>query len=197
MLRSPQGTPSTIWVFALISLIVSVLFPLLQIMIVSFSLRHTADSPLQIQEFIGERFPQLLLEELRAWGQCLFFSLLFILPGLFRLLQLLFVPFVVLFDATYAAGEVDALRKSKLIFNKFWGQTLTLVVIFYLVLPLLVTTLFDAYRNYFAHPFFSLGLNFFEAILAYTAIVWLYSIFTKSQGSGPSLEKETVNGTHV
>lgn len=197
MLRSPQGTPSSIWVFALISLAMSVLFPLLQIMVVSFSLRHSAISPVQVQDFMGEHFPQLLIEELRAWGQCLFFSLFFIIPGLFRLLQLLFVPFVVLFDPKYAAGEVDALKQSRLIFSKFWGQTLTLVVIFYLVLPLLVTTFFDAHRNYFAHPFSALGLNFLEAVFAYSAIVWLFTIYSKSQAAATTSAQETVDGTHV
>lgn len=197
MLRSPHGTPSSIWIFASISLIVSVFFPLLQTLVVGFSLRHSPSSHVQVQDYMGENFPQLLIEELRAWGQCLFFSLLFILPGLYRLLQLLFVPFVVLFDPKYASGEVDALQQSRLIFSKYWAQTLTLVVIFYLVLPLLMTTLFEAYRNYFAHPLTALGLNFIEAILTYSAIVWLFKIYSKSQVATKSSAQETADGTHV
>jgi len=66
--------------------------------LVSFAMRHVRD---------------FTLESLRALGVVLLFLLLFILPGLWKYVQYLLVPYVVLADPNYKAGQVDALKESK------------------------------------------------------------------------------------
>lgn len=55
----------------------------------------------------------LTIESLRALTQVLLWGLLLILPGIYRSLSLSFFPFVVMFDARYAAGEIDALKTAR------------------------------------------------------------------------------------
>jgi len=195
MLRSPDGSSGLVWIFALVSMSLSVLFPLLQILVFSFAQQLSPEKPDGLNQYLVEKFPSLLIEEMRSWGQCLLFSLLLIIPGLFRLLQLLFVPFVVLFDPAYERGEVDALQKSSSLFRRYWLRTSFLVLLFYFVLPMITTVMFDNYRSYITHPFSALAISFIDTILAYIGILLLFLIFSKTQ---PQKEtQEVINGSHV
>ncbi len=64
----------------------------------------------------------LFVEGFRMTGQILLWSLLLIIPGIYKQIQYLFVPFVVLFDSEYKSGKVDALNKSaQLSKGIFWN----------------------------------------------------------------------------
>lgn len=60
-----------------------------------------------------------LIEGLRAMGSVLRWSLLFVLPGIYKFLTFAFVPWVVFFSKPYHEGKVDALKESKSIFRKY------------------------------------------------------------------------------
>lgn len=81
--------------------------------------------PIRIQDWQQRRKPYrswmtvahehggpLFIEGLRMTGVVILWALLLILPGIYKQIRLLFVPFVVLLDARYQAGEVDALERS-------------------------------------------------------------------------------------
>jgi hypothetical protein len=55
----------------------------------------------------------LTLENLKALGLTLIWSLAFVIPGIIKYLQYQFVSFVVLVDPDYEDGKVDALQRSK------------------------------------------------------------------------------------
>lgn len=66
-------------------------------------------------------FQQTGIEYLRSIVSSLCYSLLFIIPGVVRFIQLSFTPFISLFDSDYDRGQVDALKKSKeLLSGHFW-----------------------------------------------------------------------------
>lgn len=61
---------------------------------------------------LGAHLRPLTIESLRSLTRMLLWSLLFVLPGLYQMLKLSFVNFVVLFDRRYANGQIDALAES-------------------------------------------------------------------------------------
>lgn len=76
--------------------------------------------------FAKKTFLPLFVESIRVFTSVLLWTLLFILPGLYRYLQLTFVPYVVFFDPEYDQEECDALEKSKKIFS---GHALFLILV--------------------------------------------------------------------
>lgn len=86
------------------------------------------------------RIPLICIESIRAIASVLRWSLLFLLPGLFKQLRYYFVPYVVLFHPGYDRGEVDALKSSN---STLKGATFWFLFIFLgdlLVLALLEPT---------------------------------------------------------
>lgn len=76
---------------------------------------------------------QICIEMLRGISSILRWSILFILPGLYRHLQYLFIPFIVFFSEGYARGEKDALEESKRLFNQAKWFLLAFSIIFTLL----------------------------------------------------------------
>lgn len=79
--------------------------------------------PLSGPQFLKQPFQKPYLshffaESLRALGSILLWTLALILPGLFRYVQLIFVPLIVFFDQEYEAGNVDALQRSTQLANR-------------------------------------------------------------------------------
>ncbi len=63
-------------------------------------------------EVLQKEFKPLTIENIRSLARMLLWSLLLLLPGLYQLIKLSFVSFVVLFDPRYRSGAVDALDES-------------------------------------------------------------------------------------
>ena len=87
---------------------------------------HNVPKLTSASKFAMKTFWQLLLESIRAMASVILWAIAFILPGVYRSIQLYFVPFVVFFDKDYAAGEVDALKRSVEIVK---GSTVFIAVI--------------------------------------------------------------------
>lgn len=126
LLYSPKGAPSWIWLIAIAAIINNFLYPLLAIyLVISLSL---ADRLLKLSDL-----KYLLIESLRVWGQSFIWGFLLIIPGFYKFMSFLFVPFIVLSDSRYSQGQVDALRESaKLVKKNFFN--VVLVYFGYLIL---------------------------------------------------------------
>lgn len=88
-----------------------------------------------------ESINDTLKENLRAIGSVLTWSLLLVIPGFVRFFQLWWVPWVTLSSPSYQAGQIDALRASRLFFKFYAKRLLFLVLLFEMVLPLLLENL--------------------------------------------------------
>lgn len=139
----------------------------------------------------------LFVEGLRMTGYILLWSILFILPGLYKQIRYLFVPFVVLFDSLYHRGEVDALdRSSQLSKGIFWA------LLFLFMASFGVDILFDMKSQFLpvlAHPVFQFlgeGVNLLISTLFYSLFYFLFSLKlkasseTSSDSAEPRPEKE-------
>ena len=56
---------------------------------------------------------QVFVEGLRSYSRAMFWSFLFIIPGLYKMLQYYFVTYVTVFDAEYKSGYVDVMKRSQ------------------------------------------------------------------------------------
>lgn len=174
-LNSMQGAEKTIYAYGFISLINSILFP------VFITLIALAGLPLlrglSLAEFFKKNFGQVMIEMVRAWGKTLQWSLLFILPGIWKYFEYIFVPYVVTLSPDYAKGREDALKASSRVFRKNVFKVLGVLIVFHLFIPLVLMSVFDAYRLIWKTPVQSLLLNLLDTYLILVSIQLLYSIF--------------------
>lgn len=129
-LGSHEGAPPWIWALVIVAVLLSLATPLITaIFVLSSNLSHTWKQDLNL----------LFIEQFRAMGQVLLWSLLLIVPGLIRLAQLSLVPFVVLLDPKYKAGQLDALKTSTRVFKAHWLRIGFWILLFGAIAPLLMT----------------------------------------------------------
>lgn len=147
------------------------------------TLAHLEDSARTAAQYLGEHFQQLIIEQLRVMGSILLWFLLFIIPGLWRFVQLVYVPFVVLFDHEYKSGHRDALETSKRVFYKAPLQTLCALLLIFVLWPLLSTLFFDEYLIFSQYPLQAFFIVCLEAGLTLIGLLVLYKIFSKSRRS--------------
>lgn len=159
------------WFVAIFSVILNLVFPLLILYWILVQLKA---------RFVWREFEQLLIEFLRSWGKTLNWSFLFILPGIWKWLCYTFVPFVVLFSKKYERGEVDALEQSSSVFRTSWGKTLIFVIVFSIAIPLMITSLFDGYREIWTTPVKTSLLGLGEYVLMILSSLVSLQIFQKA-----------------
>ncbi len=112
--REIQGT-MTMVLSLLVAVCVELIVGMVVTIVVSFTLNKQIGSPsTQPKSLVGYLRP-LTIEGLRSLSRILMWSLALILPGLFQMVKLSFVNYVVLFDPRYQAGQVDALEESGII----------------------------------------------------------------------------------
>lgn len=180
---SLEGTSGWLWVLGGASLVVSLLAPLFSILLILAALKSTAN-PLW---FFSQHFSQTLIEQVRAMGKILSWSLLLIIPGFIRFMDLLFVPFIVTMDSNYQSGRLDALKHSTRIFRSNWFKILNWVFLFSVVLPLSLTA-FDGYKLIFETPMEALLFQSVQVGLTIAFTLILYRIWEKSHGADVSME---------
>ena len=93
--------------------------------------------PMGLWTFSMLHLKSFTLESLRSLGWVLLFLPLLIIPGLIKYLQYLFVPYVVLCDPKYQAGEVDALAQSARLMK---GLVPIFLIFLFLSVPLIMWT---------------------------------------------------------
>ncbi len=162
IIRSTEGLTSMIWVWAGLSLVLSILFPTVVAIISLYALKN--NSIRNLTSFFGKNLELTILETMRAWGISILWGFLFIIPGLIKMSYYYLTTFVVLFLPEYAEGKVDALKKSEEISKHHWITLNLLVTLFYLVIPVITSSIFDEYTVFDKHPYTAAAYCGFEAI---------------------------------
>jgi hypothetical protein len=183
-LMNPNGTSPWVWVYGALSLAVSLIFPLLGTLLVLSTLRGA--SPLG---FVTQNLNQSLIETLRAWGRVMLWSLLLILPGIYKFLQYLFIPFIVCLDPQYQRGEKDALQTARHLSHGRMLKLFLVVFLFSGVGPLLLAA-FDDSKVLWRTPLPALLLCLIEMTWNLCFIFVLWKMYQRSVGHEPSLSME-------
>lgn len=170
ILKSQEGFANILWLYITISLISSLFFPLLVSLIACFGFGKSLNDvnmmtykPQSFSQFFSKTFELSFLETIRSFGVAFLWSFLFIIPGLIKYGFYLLTPFVVFFSSKYHNGEVDALEVSEYLTKKFWGKLLIYSVIFVLIIPATLATVFDDYTNYRTHFVTATAITAFSA----------------------------------
>lgn len=195
-LRNPEGASARVWYYASASLVNSLIFPWIETLLLLFWWQRQQELNenswlVSWSNFVHKFASQSLIESLRAWGKCLIYSLLLIIPGLWKFLEYIFVPWVVCFHPQYDKGEVDALKVATQTFRKSWFKVLTVIFVFVLIIPLTLTSLFEEYRLIWLTPIPSLGLHLINTIFQILCFQFLTIIFFKV------LSKENFHESHI
>lgn len=141
-----------------------------------------ASRPTSVAGFIHQHWQDLAREQLRAMGSVMMWSLLLILPGILRFFEMCFLPWVVVFDSKYQAGQKDALKESRRVFYLVWPKLVLLLLVFWIVIPLFMTSL-DTFRSYFESPGTAIGLSLVDALL-FILFQWLlFRLWEKAHGT--------------
>lgn len=177
ILRDPSGITESLYIFGFISLVSGIIFPVILFTLALFAMRSLEGLKHSIGEFFHHYISQIFIESLRSWGKTLLWGLLFIVPGFWKFLEYSLVPFVVAASPRYDAGDEDALQASSKVFRKHWGKILSILVLFHIFIPLVLTALFDAYRLIWKTPVQSLLLNLLDTYLLLLSTQILFRIF--------------------
>jgi hypothetical protein len=175
-LRSLDGAPKSIYIYGFISLILGVVFPIFTTVTCLFAL-SSHQTKISLGEFYKKYLNQIYIETLRSWGKTLLWSLLFILPGIWKYIEYSLVPFVVTDSPPYDEGKEDALKRSAQIVRRHIFAILGVLIIFHLGIPLMLSSLFDAYRLFWQTPVQSLLLNLLDTYLFIISTQLLFVIF--------------------
>jgi len=178
-LISREGVGPLLWITIFSSAIVSILYPVPALLLTLAALQ---DRP--ILSSIRTNFEQLLIENIRAMGSTLSWSLLFIIPGFYRFIQYSFVNFIVMLDQDYLEGKVDALKKSVTLTNKKIFKVFGIFLLMAVIVPLFVSS-FDEYSVLTQTPISALALIMIEILLFILLNLLLLQ------------QWESANGTHV
>lgn len=145
-LFAQEGASAKLWLYGGLSMLTSLLGPLLLLTLIL-----SAVSGQRVTDFAKRNFGYLTKEHMRGFGKVFLWGILLIIPGFWKFLQILFLPFVVGLDSRYQRGELDALEASRAVFKQHWAKVLGLFVLFGLLIPMFLTT-FDEYRSAMEHP---------------------------------------------
>ncbi|AHZ84295.1 hypothetical protein Bb109J_c1603 [Bdellovibrio bacteriovorus] len=176
-LRDPLGVQTQVVYYGFLSILSSILFPVLLASIALFALNSLDSTTKTLQDFWDRHLNQMYIETLRAWGKTLQWTLLLIIPGIWKYVELSMVPFVVTSSQQYDEGKVDALKGSAQIVRRRWFVVLSILVLFHLFIPGILTTIFDAYRLIWKTPLQSLLLSALDTYLLLVSTHILFNIF--------------------
>lgn len=174
-LMAPDGTGPLIWWFGSLSIILNLIYPMVTLLI-----SLSAMSSEKITLFLKQHGNQTLIEQMRAWGKSMLWSLLFILPGLIQFFRFVFVPFIVCFDPEYKNGTIDALEKSKTLSKGKLLPIVGLFALFAVALPALLTAV-DDYKVLWKTPLGALAICFIEMTLNFCFIWILWRMYQKQK----------------
>ncbi len=175
-LRNPNGADSDVWIFAGLSLTFSLFIPwLVQLIgILAFARLESKKAPVP---FLKKNSEYLAIESLRAWGQMVLYSLLLILPGLWKFFQFQLLPWVVCLSKKYDQGQLDALKGSKTLFSKSKAKIILLCSMFLFVWPMIASSLFDQSMLFWISPSKSILYHALETMIHVLFIQIMTNIF--------------------
>lgn len=125
--------------------------------------------------FVKKHFHQSLIEYLRSMISIGLYSLLLVIPGVIRWVQLTFVTLVTAFDSKYQNGKVDALKESSRLVGGAWLPLLFLLLT-QMALPFLLQemALGSSQPN---QSFLAIGFNALPFYLAAWLLQLYFSIY--------------------
>jgi hypothetical protein len=176
-MRNPNGGTTWIWVYGFSSLIVGIVFPILGILVVLYGAKTPDANEKGLWQFIQHHINQLSIEILRSWGMTLLWSLLFILPGVWKYLEYTMIPFIVTISQKYDRGEEDALETSARMVRHQLLKVSAILLIFHLIFPSILTVLFDEYRLVWHTPVSALVLTLVDVYLFIFSTQLLLGVF--------------------
>lgn len=185
ILRSAEGMTRWVWIYGMSSLLVGILFPILGILVIIYGAKEKDPNESGLWDFVHTYLSQLFREILRSWGKTLLWSLLFILPGIWKYLQYLMIPFVVTLSKAYDRGELDALQASAAVAKGNLLKVLAVLLVFHLFLPMVLTVLFDDYRVIWNTPVSAAALTLLDMYLFIFSTQLLLTIFEKQTQEVP------------
>lgn len=161
------------------SILNSLFFPVLITFCLLFGLFRSRGWQKDFGSFARRCLEQLYIENLRTWGSILLWGLFLIIPAFFRLLQLVFVPFVVAASKAYDLGQADALKTSAQLVRRHFFKVAGLLILFELLIPLIETDFFDRWRALDETPLIALALIAWDLVLQAILIQLLFRVFLK------------------
>ncbi|WP_413287626.1 hypothetical protein [Bdellovibrio sp. HCB337] len=180
-LRNPNGASGWIWAYGFASLLVGIVFPILGSLVVIYGAQTAEANEKGLWHFIQHHLNQLSIEILRSWGKSLLWSLLFILPGIWKYFEFVMIPYVVTMSKRYEAGELDALKASTQIVRRNLLKVLAVFFVFHMLFPSILTVLFDEYRLLWQTPVSAAVLTLIDVYLFIFSTQLLLNIFEKQQ----------------
>lgn len=176
-LRSPEGGTGWIWAYGFASLLVGIVFPILGALVVIYGAKTPDANEKGLWHFIQQHLNQLSIEILRSWGKTLLWSLLFILPGIWKYFEFIMIPYVVTLSKNYENGDLDALGASTQIVRKNMLKVLAVFFVFHLILPSVLTVFFDEYRLLWQTPITASILTLIDVYIFAFSTQLLLNIF--------------------
>ncbi|MCK6599574.1 MAG: hypothetical protein L6Q37_14510 [Bdellovibrionaceae bacterium] len=179
ILKSQSNFQLQLFLYGGLNILSSILFPIAISILTLFFFKNP--SSLFFVHIRLRDIESLLIETLRSWGKTMWWGFLFILPGFYKFLSYSFVPFVVLLDNDYSLGKKEALAESSRIFKERWAISLLALIIFQLILPLMLSSLLDSYRNFEDTPLPALLSSAIQGILSLWGFLLLMEIYLKQR----------------
>lgn len=187
-LKSPQGGMQLVWFYGFFSLVMGIIFPIFGILVVVYGTKAPQANEAGLFEFVQKTIEPMSIEILRSWGKTLLWSLLFILPGLWKYTEYMLIPFVVALSPKYQRGEEDALLASAALVKNNLLKISAILILFHLVFPTLLTVFFDDYRLIWKTPIAAVLLNLVDVFLFILSTQMLLSVFESGSQGSPHAE---------
>lgn len=140
------------------------------------------------------KLKNLIAESIRVLMKILLFSLLLIIPGIYKAIRLSLVPYIVLFNSAYQKGEVDALKHSHQLTRKIFPVVLTVwlvSVVISIFSDLVLHSGYAASSQLTQFSFLSLTvlLTFVFSLYSYGVFFALYQKGEQVDGADISVER--------
>lgn len=177
-LNNPEGAQQQVYLYGFFALISGTVFPVILLSLCLYSLNSLLNWRNSLEEFLSKYLNQIFIESFRSWGKIILWSLLFILPGIWKFIEYSLVPFIVTSMPEYDEGKVDALEASAKLVKKHWLKVTCILVLFHLFIPAIISVLFDSYRLIWKTPFGSLLLSALDTYLLLISVQLLFNILT-------------------
>lgn len=176
VVNSSDPSTATLIGYASLHLLNGIVFPTLITLLVLSYLRNIkkAAPEYQIESSPSE---QLFIETLRSWGKTTWWFLALIIPGIYKFIAYSYVPIIVYLDPNYDKGAVDALKASEAQFRKNWVATCFIFIAFYLVFPIMLSSILDSYKDFNETPMLALLVSMFNGGLSLFAFLLLAEIY--------------------
>lgn len=178
VVNSSDPSTATLIGYASLHLLNGIIFPTLITLLALSYLRNKKNGSPQYQ-IEGSPSNQLFIETLRSWGKTTWWFLALILPGLYKFISYSYVPIIVYLDPEYDKGAVDALEASEASFRKNWLATCFIFVAFYLVFPIMLSSILDSYKDFNETPMLALLVSVFNGSLSLFAFLLLAEIYIR------------------